>query len=119
MHRAAMLEGLPVCCSAGRTSYWGVSTVVHSEQMGRSSSALNNGCTVTLPKSGSVQFIVKACGGTRAGIALENGLETPAELWRRMLNVAGVSMPRLKFILKVVPLKLALNPRPQAGARPI
>jgi hypothetical protein len=34
---------------------------------------------------------------------LENGLETPVVLWSRMLNVAGVSIPKLKFIVRVLP----------------
>jgi hypothetical protein len=80
--------------------------------------AVKTGCTVTFPRFGKeLQFIVKACGGTTAEIALENGLETPVEVCKRMLNVAAVSMARLKFIVRVLLAKLALKPRAQAGTR--
>ena len=92
-------------------------TVVHSEQMAWPGPVVNTGSTVTFPKSGSVQFIVNVCGGTAAGIALENGLETPSDLCKRILNVAGVSMPRSKFIVRVVPPKLALKPRPRSHGK--
>jgi hypothetical protein len=36
-----------------------------------------------------------------------------------MLNVAGVSIPKSKFNVKVRFAKAAFNPKPQAGARPI
>jgi hypothetical protein len=54
-----------------------------------------------------------------APIACEYGFRTPVGVWRRTLNVAGVSIPRSKYIVRVSFIKVALNPRPQAGARAI
>jgi len=64
--------------------------------------------------------MLNACGGTTAGIALENGCAVGTPPLRRAIsNVAGTLVPRLKFMLRVPPAKVALNPKPQAGARTI
>jgi len=63
--------------TAATSPYGAVFTVVHSEQMGAPELPVNEGCTVTLPKSGSVHSSVKARGGATGGMAFENGVETP------------------------------------------
>src|ERR1017187_6345293 len=78
---------------------------------------VNAAWTVTSPRFGtSLQVMVNARDGTVAGISLENGRATPEALCSRMSKVAGVSIPRLKFIVRVPPVKLTPNPRPHAGA---
>src|ERR1019366_6473919 len=78
---------------------------------------VNAAWMVTSPRFGSsLQVMVNARGGTVAGISLENGRATPEALCSRMSKVAGVSIPRLKFIVRVPPVKLTPNPRPHAGA---
>src|ERR1700722_14285006 len=61
---------------------------------------------------------VKDAGGTTAGIGVDHNCVPPPALGRRLAyQVAAVEVPRLKFIVSVPFAKLALKPRPHAGAR--
>src|ERR1700722_18710601 len=63
---------------------------------------------------------VKDAGGTTAGIGVDHNCVPPPALGRRLAyQVAAVEVPRLKFIVSVPFAKLALRPRPHAGARAI
>jgi hypothetical protein len=90
-----------------------VFTVVHSAQRPCPGPNANFGTTVTVPRLGNGdQFIVNVCGGTTAGMAWENGLAMgPVESRRVMLNVAGTVVPRLKFMVRVLLVKLAVKPQ--------
>src|SRR5580693_511049 len=97
-------EGNVVRASPGREPrrQFAVFTVVHSEQIGWPEPAANTGWTPTGPRSGTVQFRVKLFGGTISPIGIEKGSPIgPVAPCRMRLNVAGVSIPRLEFIVKV------------------
>lgn len=101
--------------------YCAVFTVIHSAQRPCPGAAPNSGRTVMVPMFGNgLQLMEGARGGTTAGIVLEKGTaKGPFELRSSMMTEAGVSIPRWKFRVRLPAAKLALNPRPQAGARVI
>lgn len=61
--------------SASKVRYCAVLTVVHSAQSPCPRAVPNSGRTRMVPRLGNgLQFMVKAIGGTTAGIARENGV---------------------------------------------
>src|SRR5580658_767409 len=86
--------------------------------MGCPGPAVKTASTSTFPRFGmSVQVMVNARGGTTGDMSLENCFERPESVWNRISKVAGVSMPRSNFIIRLEFENFALNPKPQAGAR--
>src|ERR1700728_3236803 len=73
----------------------------------------------TLVKPGKPNVSVKAAGGTTAEIDLDHNCCAPVLVCTSAYQIAVVSIPRLKFIVSVPSAKLALRPRPHAGARAI
>src|SRR5580658_3873807 len=70
-----------------------------------------------LVKPGKPNVSVKEVGGTTAEIDLDHNCFSPVPVRTSAYHIAVVSIPRLKFIVSVPLAKLALRPRPHAGAR--
>jgi uncharacterized repeat protein (TIGR03803 family) len=93
-----------------------VFTVVHCAHRTAPVEALNVDFTVTSPPLGKgCQLIEKACGGTTGAIDRSNKLL----LCATMLQMAAESIPKSKLVFSTLSAKLAVNPRPQAGAAPM
>src|SRR5580658_260642 len=76
------------------------------------SGVLKADSTTTAPSLGNSQLRVIALGGVTAGVGLFCRTVVPA----RMLQIADRSMPTTKFVVSVLPVKLALKPSAHAGA---
>ena len=91
-------------------------TVVHCAHRTAPVEVLNVDFTVTSPPLGKgCQLIEKACGAATGAIDRSNKLL----LCATMLQMAAESIPKSKLVFSTLSAKLAVNPRPQAGAAPM